>query len=119
MAKKKSGGESDRSDPAKNKSLAIRTVLKSMGSSKASEIVAAVKKEYGHDVPQSMVYMVKAKTNMAKSNKRGRKAGKAPGAASPMTSASMWVDAIRIGRQLLQATGSVTNATALLKALDG
>ena len=35
-----------------------------------------------------------------------------------MTTAAAWIDAIKIGRHLLKATGSVANATALLKALD-
>jgi len=37
---------------------------------------------------------------------------------SPMTSAALWVEAIKLARQLLRATGSVANATALLKAVD-
>jgi len=35
-----------------------------------------------------------------------------------MTSAALWVEAIKLARQLLRATGSVANATALLKAVD-
>ena len=61
--------------------------------------------------------MVKTKTNMA-SNQR-RKGGNAPTKASPMTSAALWVDAIKLARQLLKATGGLENATALLKAIDG
>ena len=34
------------------------------------------------------------------------------------SSAAQWVDAIKIARQLLKATGNVANATALLKAVD-
>lgn len=115
MARKKSkAGSSARTDPRKNKSLAIRNVLQSMPKAKASEICAAVKKEYGHVVSQNMVYMVKTKTNMA-ANGRARVQGSRT---SPMTSPALWVEAIKIGRQLLTATGSVANATALLKALD-
>ena len=55
----------DRSDPRKNKSLAIRNTLETMPGAKASEIRAAVKKNYGQVVSQNMVYMVKTKTNMA------------------------------------------------------
>lgn len=92
-------------------------ILKTMPKAKAAEIATAVKKEYGHDVPQSMVYMVKTKSNMAKTSERRKKAGKGPGAASPMNSAATWVEAINLGRQLLNATGSMENAIALLKAL--
>ena len=38
---------------------------------------------------------------------------------TPMNSAALWVDAIKTARELLKATGSVANATALLKAIDG
>jgi hypothetical protein len=107
MAQKKAPGKSDRSNPQSNKSLAIRMLLKKMPSAKASDVAAAVKKEYGHDVSQNMIYMVKTKSNMAADRKE-----------SPITSAALWVDAIKTARQLLKATGSVANATALLKALD-
>lgn len=56
---------------------------------------------------------------MAKGRKRSARAGKARAAASPMNSAATWVEAINIGRQLLRATGSSENATALLKAIEG
>jgi hypothetical protein len=36
-----------------------------------------------------------------------------------MNSAASWVDAIRLAKQLLRATGSVDNAKAILKAVDG
>lgn len=115
MAKKSSA---DRSDPKKNKSLAIRNVLDRLPNAKAKEVADAVKKEYGHTVASSMIYMIKTKGHMAKSRKRGRRAGRAAGVASPLNSAALWVDAIKLGRQLLKATGSVENATALLKAVD-
>jgi hypothetical protein len=107
MAKKSKPGNADRTDPQHNKSLAIRMVLKTMPDAKASEVAAAVKKEYGHEVSQNMIYMVKTKSNMAADRRE-----------SPITSAALWVDAIKTARQLLKATGSVANATALLKALD-
>jgi hypothetical protein len=97
----------NRSNPQSNKSLAIRMLLKRMPNAKASEVAAAVKKEYGHEVSQNMIYMVKTKSNMAADRRE-----------SPITSAALWVDAIKTARQLLKATGSVANATALLKALD-
>lgn len=115
MAKKAARG--DRSDPKQNKSQAIRNVIEKMPTAKAAEVAEAVKKEYGHKVPVTMVYMIKAKGNMAKTRKRRKKAGQAPTAASPMNSAATWVNAISIGKQLLSATGSVENATALLKAI--
>ncbi len=105
--KKAKGATPDRSNPQTNKSQAVRNVLKKMPSAKASDVAAAVKKEYGHEVSQNMIYMVKAKTNMAADRKE-----------SPITTAALWVDAIKTARQLLKATGSVANATALLKALD-
>jgi hypothetical protein len=116
MAKKPSSSKSDRSDPKKNKSLAIRQILRKMPSAKASEVAAAVKKEYGHTVNANRVYMVKTKTNMA-SDGRVRN-GKAIKDSTPMKSPALWVDAIKTARQLLKATGSVPNAVALLKAID-
>ena len=109
-------GKVDRTDPRKNKSLAIRTVLQKMPGAKAKEVAEAVHKEFGHKVGQNMIYMVKTKSNMA-SDGRPRRLRSAP-RDNPMTSAAAWIDAIKIGRHLLKATGSVANATALLKALD-
>ena len=118
MATKKAiPSPSDRADPKKNKSLAIRNVLKKKPTAKASEVVATVKKEYGHTVNENRVYMVKTKSNMA-SDGRARKT-KATNNGTPMTSAALWVDAIKTARQLLKATGSVPNAIAILKAVDG
>lgn len=114
---KKTASKADRSDPKKNKSLAIRNVLKKLPNGKATEVAAVVKKDYGHNVSQNMVYMVKTKTNMAADGRpRRTKLSKSD---SPITSAAMWIDAIKLGRQLLKATGSVANAAALLKAVDG
>lgn len=88
-----------------------------MPDAKATEIAAAVKKEFGHDVRQNMVYMVKTKTNMASDGRLRNKAGSNED--SPISSAAEWVEAIKIARQLLRVTGSVANAAALLKAIDG
>jgi len=112
---KKAAAKSDRSDPKQNKSLAIRMVLKSMPKAKASEVVAAVKKEYGHEVSVNMVYMVKTKKNMASDGRAKRK----PGALKETTlsSATQWVDAIHAAKHLLKSAGSVANATALLNAV--
>jgi hypothetical protein len=117
MAKRTSPSNTDRADPKKNKSLAIRNVLKRKPTAKAAEVVAAVKKEYGHTVNPNRVYMVKTKTNMAADGRPRKTAAKNDG--SPRTSAALWVDAIKTARQLLKATGSVPNAIALLKAIDG
>ena len=118
MAKKKSSRNTDRSDPKSNKSLAIRMVIGRMPNAKALEVAEAVKTEFGHDVGKNMIYMVKTKTNMASDGRAKRtKSSKADKASSPLTTAALWVDAIKIARQLLKATGSVANATALLKAL--
>src|SRR4051812_16512950 len=96
VAKKKSANKADRSDPKQNKSQAIRNVVAQMPTAKASEVVEAVKTEYGHKVPITLVYAIKAKGNMARSRKRRRSAGKAPTAANPMKSAASWVEAINI-----------------------
>ena len=108
---------SDRSDPKKNKSLAIRNVLKRLPTARAKEVAAVVKREYGHRVGPNMIYMVKTKANMAADGRPQRPRGSKSD--SPMTSAALWIEAIKIGRQLLRATGSLANATALLKAVDG
>lgn len=119
MARKKSSPEdsSNRSNPRSNKSLAIRNMLKKMPSARASEVAVAVKKEYGHTVSRNMIYMVKTKANM-RSDGRDTKRNSA-GSKSPMTTPLLWVESIGMARKLLKATGSVANATALLKALDG
>jgi hypothetical protein len=116
MAKKPASGSVDRTDPSQNKSLAIRMVLKKMPSAKASEVADAVKKEFGHSVHTNMVYMVKTKSNMAADGRPKRK--KSDPRQTPMDSAAAWVEAIKMARELLKATGSVANAAALLKALD-
>ena len=115
MAKKPT--KPDRTDPKKNKSLAIRNVLRKMPTATAAEVVAAVKKDYGQIVNQNRVYMVKTKTNMASDGRVGISKARKNG--TPMTSPELWVEAIKTARQLLKATGSVPNAVALLKAIDG
>ena len=115
MAAKKSASTSDRSDPKKNKSLAIRSMIKKMPTAKAVEIADAVKKEYGHNIKPNMVYMVKTKSNMVATRK---KTNTATSKGVPV-GAAKWVEAIKFARQLLKATGSVDNATALLKAVGG
>lgn len=115
MAKKKPS-KSDRSDPKKNKSLAIRLVLKKMPTAKAVEVADAVQKEYGHKISHNMIYMVKTKGNMA-SDGRPKKVRVNKG--SPLQSTALWVEAITIARKLIKVTGSLANATALLKAVDG
>ena len=114
MAKK---SKADRTDPKKNKSLAIRSVVTKMPNAKAKEIVAAVQTEYGHKVTPTLVYLVKSKSNM-KADRRARKPD-GGGVKAPMNSAATWVDAIRLAKQLSKATGSVDNAKAILKAVDG
>lgn len=116
MARKRESGKADRSKPQNNKSLAIRMALKKMPNAKASELAAAVKKEFGHDVSNNMVYMVKTKTNMVADRKEKKLTFSRN--SNPMTTPALWIDAIKTARQLLKATGSVSNATSLLKALD-
>ena len=90
-----------------------------MPTAKAAEVAAAVKKEYGHIVKQNMVYMVKTKANMAADSRPRRAKQNGSTRNGAPSSAAEWVGAIKIARQLLKATGSVANATALLKAVDG
>ena len=113
MAKKSS--KSNRTDPKQNKSLATRLVMEKLPGAKASEIVATVKKEHGHVINPNMVYMIKTKGNMAAD---GRAKSAKVESGKPLSSAAMWVEAIKLGRQLLKSTGSLANAVALLKAID-
>lgn len=115
MAAKKAAKSSDRTDPKKNKSLAIRNVIMKMPKAKAAEVAEAVKTEYGHNVGANQIYMVKTKTNMSAT----RKATKTPSSAGSPHGATEWIEAIKIAQQLLKLTGSVDNATALLKAVGG
>jgi hypothetical protein len=116
MAKKAHVFSGDRNDPKQNKSLAIRTVAKTMPTAKATEIVAEVKKQFGHSVGTNQVYMIKTKMNIAKRRRAGRKAA-ASTPADKLSSAAMWVDAIKAAKHLLSLAGSHENAIALLKAL--
>jgi len=116
MAKKAPLSKSERTDPKKNKSLAIRLVLKRKPNAKAAEVAAAVKKEFGHTINTNQIYMIKTKANMA-SDGRPRKASPTAND-TPLTSPALWVDAIKTARQLLKVTGSLPNAIAILKALD-
>jgi hypothetical protein len=119
VAKKKTAFKGDRSDPKANKSLAIRTVLQGMPKAKATEVADAVKSQFGHTVSINMIYMVKAKTNIKSARGQGqpRQAAGSRNGAAP-SGAAAWVEAIKYARQLLQATGSVENAVALLKAIE-
>lgn len=116
MAKKKSAFSGDRSDPKQNKSLAIRTVLSNMPGSKASEVAAEVKKQFGHTVGVNQIYMLKTKSNMSKRPKSVQRVAKQD-RSGKLNSAALWVDAIKIAKQLLSATGSVDNAISLLRAI--
>jgi hypothetical protein len=117
VAKKPKAFNGDRTDPKQNKSLAIRTVLKGMSTSKASEVAAEVKKQFGHTVSVNQIYMVKAKKSMRRRPKSERQAAAANGSRK-LSSAALWVDAIKLAKQLLSATGSVENAVALLQAIE-
>jgi len=108
MAKK---AKADRQDPRSNKSLAIREIVAKMPTAKASEVAAAVKSEYGHNISTTLVYLVKSKSNV-------KTAAKKTGAAPAIGSAADWVESIKLARRLLQATGNVENAVAILKAVE-
>ena len=112
-------GNADRSDPRKNKSLAIRMMLRKMPTAKAAEVAEAVTKEYGHKMKPNMVYMVKTKMNMAADGRPRRSKRSGRNEKGTPSSAAEWVEAIKFARLLLRSTGSVANATALLKAVDG
>ena len=116
MAKKKTAFTGDRTDPKQNKSLAIRTVLQGMPSAKATEVAAEVKKQFGHTVSVNQIYMVKTKKHMARRSKSVRKVARVD-RHGKLSSAALWVDAIKIAKQLLSATGSVDNAISLLRAI--
>jgi hypothetical protein len=116
MAKKPRMGKVDRSNPRMNKSLAIRTVLRKMPDAKAKAVAEAVQKEFGHKVGENMVYMIKTKSNMA-SDGRPKRTKSAP-RHSPMTTGAEWLEAIKMARALLKTTGGMSNAVALLKALE-
>ena len=115
MAKKKTAFSGDRKDPKQNKSLAIRTVLAGMPTSKAAQVAEEVKKQFGHAVSVNQIYMIKTKMAM-KPRSRGGRPKPAP-TISNLGSAGAWVDAIRAAKQLLAATGSVDHAVALLKVI--
>ncbi len=111
MAAKKSAKSKD---PMKDKSTAIRRVIKRMPTAKVKDVVAAVKDEFGHKVNSDRILMVKTKKNMVATRKTTNtqwKTGYPVGAAQ-------WIEAIKIAQQLLKVTGSVDNAMALLNALD-
>ena len=112
MAKKKAMG--DRSDPKQNKSLAIRNVLRKMPKAKAADVAAAVKSEYGHKINPTFVYLVKSKAGVKASRK-------ASGRAKPATKTTTadWVSSIKLAKRLLQSAGSVDNAVAILRAVEG
>src|SRR5690242_8836780 len=99
MAKQKSNGAP--LDPKKSRSLAIRSILKKSPKAKTTDVVAAVKKDYGYRVSRNMVTMVKTKSNMAADGRPKRIKGTKSD--SPITSAAMWIEAIKLGRQLLKS----------------
>jgi ribosomal protein L23 len=116
----------DRTDPKKNKSLAIRKVLELDPNGTGAEIAAQVEKTYGHKVKPNVVYITRAKV---KGFKKRRKAGRpkaaagqaegnmgANGAATKKPSNS-WVGSIHLARQLIKAVGGVRNAVALVEAI--
>ncbi len=101
-------------DPRKNKSSAIRRVIKKMPDANAAVVAAAVKDEFGHTVNSDRIVMVKTKKNMVAARNKTNvqwNTGHPVGAAQ-------WIEAIKLAQQLLKATGSVDNAVALLSALD-
>ena len=118
MAKKAKAFTGDRSDPKQNKSLAIRTVLKTMPKAKGAEIAAEVKKQFGHSVGVNQIYMTKTKVGMRKRSKANRKAGRpSTPESNQLSSPALWVEAIKLARQLLSVTGSPDTAVALIRAM--
>ena len=114
---KRSAFSGDRNDPKRNKSLAIRKVLDTMPKAKGTEIAAEVKKQFGHNVGVNRIYMVKTKLN-AKPPGRSKHSPPAPPTKHRISSAAQWIEAIGLAKKLLKATGSVSDAIALLKAVE-
>ena len=114
---KRAAFSGDRNDPKRNKSLAIRKVLDTMPNAKGAEIAAEVKKQFGHTVGVNRIYMVKTKLH-AKPPARSKNSAPAAPTKHRIASASQWIEAIGLAKKLLEATGSVTDATALLKAVE-
>jgi len=115
---KKAAFKGDRSDPKANKSLAIRTVLNAMPKAKGAEIVAEVKKQFGHTVGVNQVYMTKTKVGMRKHAKAETKAGRpTTPEANQLSSPASWVEAIKLTKRLLEVTGSPETAIALIRAM--
>lgn len=100
-------------DPRKNKSSAIRRVIKRNPTAKVGEVANAVKNEFGHKVSPDRILMEKTKKNMV----THREQTKTPWKTGHPVGAAQWVEAIKIARQLLSLTGSVDNAMSLLNAL--
>ena len=116
MSRKSNIGKQGRADPKSNKSLAIRNVLKQRPGAPAADVAAAVKRDYGHEVSKNMIYMMKTKVNM-RADGRPKKV-KGAKSDNPMNTPTLWIEAIKIARKLLQATGSAANAVALVKAIE-
>ena len=57
------------------------------------------RKQFGHTVGSNQIYMIKTKLNMSKQTKAVRRAS-STSAKGKLTSAVMWVDAIKIAKQL-------------------
>lgn len=125
MAKK--AESSDRSDPTKNKSLAIRTIIERMPEANFAETAKAVQEEFGHEIRPNLFYALKAKS-ITKKGRRGRPRksetmgdaaapAKSSAAVAEITSPAQWVDAINAAKKLLNAAGSASNAIALIKAI--
>ena len=96
--------------------LVTDPVLAKMPKAKAAEVAAAVKSEYGHKVSVTLIYLVKSKSNVKKAGRQAKAVGRP---AAPIGSAAEWVHSIKLARQLLTASGSVANAVAILRAVEG
>lgn len=120
MAKKAEAGSS-RQDPKQNKSLAIRKVYEENPKAKAKQVIEMVKELYGHSVNTNLVYMTKTKMSLRKTKRKSKAADGAASSAlktAGMATPADWVKAIKLARELIEATGSYATANALLKAVE-
>ena len=89
-----------------------------MPDAKGTEIVAEVKKQFGHTVGVNRIYMVKTKIGTKKQARAAKKAGRPTAVTSSLLSSpASWVQAIKLVKQLLEVTGSPETAIALIKAM--
>ena len=119
MAKKASAALENQ-HPELGKSEAIRQFLTKHPDAVASTAISALKKDYGIDISQPLFYQVRGKMQQGRGN--GQTAARTvKRVAKPQQRAvggsGSVVETIEAGRRLITLTGSVEDATAVLRAL--